>query len=84
MLAARLSENRDRRVVLLEAGPVYRVADIPEALLDPARLDLQGAVTGLDALRVVDGPIIPRVPSTVTNLTTIMLAERICRLVYQG
>ena len=30
-------------------------------------------------LRVVDASIIPRVPSTVTNLTTIMAAEHIYR-----
>ncbi|HEY3871830.1 MAG TPA: GMC family oxidoreductase N-terminal domain-containing protein [Actinocrinis sp.] len=52
---------------------------------DPwAVVDSRGAVNGLDALRVVDASIIPRVPSAVTNLTTIMLAERICRLVYQS
>ena len=28
------------------------------------------------------GSIIPRIPSTVTNLTTIMVAERIFRRVY--
>ena len=50
---------------------------------DPwAVVDSRGAVNGLDALRVVDASIIPHVPSTVTNLTTIMLAERIHRLVY--
>jgi choline dehydrogenase len=50
---------------------------------DPwAVVDSRGAVKGLDALRVVDASIIPRVPSTVTNLTTIMIAERIHRLVY--
>jgi choline dehydrogenase len=52
---------------------------------DPwAVVESRGAVKGLDALRVVDASIIPRVPSTVTNLTTIMIAERIYRLVYEG
>jgi choline dehydrogenase len=40
-------------------------------------VDSLGLVQGLDGLRVVDASIIPEVPSTVTNLTVIMLAERI-------
>jgi len=32
----------------------------------------------------VDASIIPRIPSTVTNLTTIMVAERIFQLAYGG
>jgi choline dehydrogenase len=50
---------------------------------DPAAVvDSVGAVRGLRNLRVVDASIIPRVPSTVTNLTTIMVAEHICRRAY--
>ncbi len=50
---------------------------------DPwAVVDSQGAVHGLSNVRVVDASIIPRIPSTVTNLTTIMVAERIFRRVY--
>jgi choline dehydrogenase-like flavoprotein len=49
----------------------------PEAVVDSA-----GAVRGLQSLRVVDASIIPRVPSTVTNLTTIMVAEHIYRRAY--
>ena len=50
---------------------------------DPwAVVDSLGAVRGLQNLRVVDASIIPRVPSTVTNLTTIMVAERIYRRAY--
>ena len=45
---------------------------------------LGGAVNGVQALRVVDASILPRVPSSVTNLTVIMVAERIARLVYGG
>jgi choline dehydrogenase len=45
---------------------------------DPwAVVDSLGLVQGLDGLRVVDASIIPEAPSTVTNLTVIMLAERI-------
>jgi choline dehydrogenase len=50
---------------------------------DPwAVVDSRGAVNGVAALRVVDASILPRVPSSVTNLTVIMIAERIARLVY--
>jgi choline dehydrogenase len=47
-------------------------------------VDSLGAVTGLTGLRVVDASIMPEVPSTVTNLTTIMVAERIYQRVYLG
>jgi choline dehydrogenase len=45
-------------------------------------VDAVGAVKGLTGLRVVDASIIPTIPSTVTNLTTIMVAERIYQRVY--
>jgi choline dehydrogenase len=52
---------------------------------DPwAVVDSLGLVKGLTGLRVVDASIIPEVPSTVTNLTTIMIAEHIARLVYDA
>jgi choline dehydrogenase len=47
-----------------------------------AVVDAVGTVKGLAGLRVVDASIIPEVPSTVTNLTTIMVAERIYERVY--
>jgi choline dehydrogenase len=47
-------------------------------------VDGLGAVKGLTGLRVVDASIMPEVPSTVTNLTTIMIAERIFQRVYAG
>jgi choline dehydrogenase len=50
---------------------------------DPAAVvDSLGCVRGLQNLRVADASIIPRVPSTVTNLTTIMVAEHIYRRAY--
>jgi choline dehydrogenase len=50
---------------------------------DPwAVVDSEGAVRGLSNVRVVDASIIPRVPSTVTNLTAIMVAEHIFRRAY--
>lgn len=50
---------------------------------DPwAVVDGSAAVRGVDHLRVVDASIMPRVPSTTTNVTTIMLAEHIARRYY--
>jgi choline dehydrogenase len=51
----------------------------PHAVVDPV-----GAVRGTSGLRVIDASIIPDIPSTVTNLTVIMLAERIYQRVYQA
>jgi choline dehydrogenase len=45
---------------------------------DPtAVVDAWGKVRGVEALRVVDASILPDIPSVPTNLTTIMVAERI-------
>ena len=50
---------------------------------DPwAVVDSVGAVRGVSGLRVVDASIIPEVPSSTTNVTVIMLAERIYQRVY--
>ncbi len=50
---------------------------------DPwAVVDSRGAVRGIDGLRVVDTSIMPVVVSVALNPTTIMLAERIAKLVY--
>ena len=50
---------------------------------DPgAVVDSVGAVLGVSGLRVVDASIIPEVPSSTTNVTVIMLAERIYQRVY--
>jgi choline dehydrogenase-like flavoprotein len=62
-LAARLSQDPSRHVVLLEAGQALAPDEVSN-------------------LRIVDASIIPRIPSTVTNLTTIMLAERIFSRAY--
>jgi choline dehydrogenase len=47
-----------------------------------AVVDSVGAVKGVSGLRVVDASVIPEVPSSTTNVTVIMLAERICQRVY--
>jgi choline dehydrogenase-like flavoprotein len=50
---------------------------------DPwAVVDSHGAVKGIDGLRVIDASIIPVVPSVAINPTTIMIAERIAKVVY--
>ena len=49
----------------------------PWTVVDPV-----GAVKGVSGLRVADASIIPEVPSSTTNVTVIMLAERICQRVY--
>jgi choline dehydrogenase len=52
---------------------------------DPwAVVDSQGAVNGIDGLRVVDASIMPVVPSVAINTTTIMIAERIAKAAYMG
>jgi choline dehydrogenase len=45
-------------------------------------VDARGSVKGVSGLRVVDASIIPTVPSVATNLTTIMIAERIAHTAY--
>jgi choline dehydrogenase len=42
-----------------------------------AVVDVWGKVRGIEALRVVDASILPDIPSVPTNVTTIMVAERI-------
>jgi choline dehydrogenase len=50
---------------------------------DPwAVVDSNGAVKGIDGLRVVDASIMPVVVSVALNPTTIMIAERIAKTVY--
>ena len=50
---------------------------------DPwAVVNSDGAVKGIDGLRVVDASIMPVVPSVALNATTIMIAERIAKTVY--
>lgn len=44
----------------------------PTAVVDP-----WGKVRGVEALRVVDASILPDIPSVATNVTTVMVAERI-------
>ena len=51
----------------------------PTAVVDP-----WGNVRGVEALRVVDASILPDIPSVPTNVTTIMVAERIAAKLTAG
>jgi choline dehydrogenase len=44
-----------------------------------AVVDARGRVHGLEGLVVADASIMPRIASAPTNLTTVMIAERIAR-----
>ena len=59
VLAARLSEEAARRVLLLEAGPDYATVDsTPDDLRDSWRMSLRGHDWGLTA-EALPGPVIP-------------------------
>ena len=49
-----------------------------------AVVDQQGRVHGLDGLRVVDASIMPNCIRANTNVTTMMIGERISDLMRQG
>jgi choline dehydrogenase len=77
-LAAFIAGNLATYYHPTSTAPMGGPAD-PQAVVDPA-----GAVRGTSGLRVVDASIIPDTPSTVLNLTVMMLAERIYQRVYQA
>jgi choline dehydrogenase len=66
-------------IVANVAGYLHGTSTVPMgADSDPtAVVDAWGKVRGIKALRVVDASILPEIPSVGTNVTTIMLAERI-------
>jgi choline dehydrogenase len=68
-----------RNIVANVAGYQHPTSSVPMGADGDktAVVDAWGAVRGIAALRVVDASIIPDIPSVATNLTTIMLAERI-------
>lgn len=52
---------------------------------DPAAVvDSAGRVHGIEALRVVDASVMPSVPCANTNLTTMMIAEKIADAIHAG
>lgn len=103
VLAARLSEDPGRSVLLLEAGPDYpTVYDLPPdvssawepsaykhdwgftaAAVGDREMPL-GRVHGLSGLRVVDGSIMPTIIRANTNLTCIMIGERVAEWMRAG
>jgi choline dehydrogenase len=66
-------------VVASVAAYLHPTSTVPMgADTDPtAVVDNWGKVRGVEALRVVDASILPDIPSVPTNVTTIMVAERI-------
>lgn len=73
-----------QHIIANVAGYQHPTSSVPMgASGDPAAVvDAWGAVRGIDALRVVDASILPDIPSVATNLTTIMLAERIAARIF--
>ena len=68
-----------RNIVANVAGYQHPTSSVPMGADGDktAVVDAWGAVRSIAALRVIDASIIPDIPSVATNLTTIMLAERI-------
>jgi choline dehydrogenase-like flavoprotein len=74
ILATRLSENPQRSGLVM-MGPTS----------DPmAVVDQSGRVYGLDNLRVVDASIMPDCIWANTNVTTMMIGERVADFIRQG
>jgi choline dehydrogenase len=82
VLAARLTENENLRVLLLEAGAaalpdaVARPPSWPTLSDSPAGRGDRTAPHGLEGLRIADGSVIPAIPSADTNAPVYAIAER--------
>lgn len=57
----------------------FGAADDPDAVVDPA-----GRVYGVDSLRVADASVMPAIVRANTNLTAIMIGEKIADMVKDG
>ena len=57
----------------------FGAADDPKAVVDPA-----GRVHGVEGLRVVDASVMPAIVRANTNLTAIMIGEKIADMVKDG
>jgi choline dehydrogenase len=73
------SEALRANIVSNVAAYLHPTSTVPMgADSDPtAVVDACGKVRDVEVLRVVDASILPDIPSVATNVTTIMLAERI-------
>ena len=77
VLAARLSEDSHKSVLLLEAGVDYPAREpMPDAVVDQ-----YGQVHGIDGLRIVDASIMPDTVRANLNLTVMAMAERMADLI---
>lgn len=79
VLAARLSENPMRRVLLLEAGEAFSSPFIRHD--KDAVVDIGLGVHGLGGLSVADALVMPCVTSGNTNAPVIAIAERAASLI---
>ena len=77
VLAARLSEDSHKSVLLLEAGVDYPARE-PSPM---AVVDQYGQVHGIDGLRIVDASIMPDTVRANLNLTVMAMAERMADLI---
>jgi choline dehydrogenase len=77
-----VTDEGSLRRAIVEQLDVYQhpTSTVPMGLEGSGVVDAFGRVYGLHGLMVVDASIMPFVPSAPTNLTTIMLAEHIARL----
>lgn len=71
----------EKAVIATVDGYSHPTSTVPMGSADDpgAIVDANGAVRGVDGLRVVDASIMPDIVSAPTNVTTIMMAEAIAR-----
>jgi choline dehydrogenase-like flavoprotein len=80
----RLDDHRHKEIGmsdLAETADAIVVGGGSAGAVLAARLN-QDPVRGVSGLRVADASIIPEIPAATTNVTVIMLAERIYQRVY--
>jgi choline dehydrogenase len=76
----KLSDDELRKNIVANAAAyLHPTSTVPMGAASDknAVVDTSGNVRGISNLRVVDASIMPDIPSVATNVTTIMVAERI-------